>query len=72
MANPFRKMRGIPDRTLTEALTNHKANIEGLVVWAAAYQRRMRRVEYAVVVLMVVVLGLVVEALALPYYVFGR
>lgn len=69
MANPFRRMRGINDRVLNHALTNHQANIEGIIVWAAAHQKRANNITYWLYGLSVAVIGLLVHVLGLIRYI---
>ena len=70
MANPFRKVRGIPDRILHTALTDHQQNIAGMSQWAFATERRLRWLERIYRALMIISLGLLIEALGLLRFLF--
>ena len=36
---PFRRVRGLDDRTLASALTNHTQVLQGIVAWVAGQER---------------------------------
>ena len=42
MSNDYRKVRGIPDKTLDGALRDHKHRLDALIHWANIVDRQRR------------------------------
>lgn len=49
--NTFRKMRGLPDRVLNQALVQHKAALEGAGVWASGVEKERKRLRILLLLL---------------------